>query len=172
MLEFRSNSSGLGIIGPACLKLRIISKRVDDFERIQGVKGLRIRVKCLRITEIWKFGKSHTDYVWIIIYCLGFCLRIGDPGPAFRWFKLWKKKENLKALKADTEEVERMLKALIKSLENKRLDPWPLESFQNHQLFWRWTYLLLLNRNVFMANTLVVCFEPAIFFVPGKGQLD
>jgi four helix bundle protein len=32
-------------------------------------------------------------------------------------------KENLKALKDDTEEVERMLKALIKSLENKRLDP-------------------------------------------------
>jgi len=32
-------------------------------------------------------------------------------------------KENLKALKEDTEEVERMLKALIKSLENKRLDP-------------------------------------------------
>ncbi|GAF76440.1 unnamed protein product [marine sediment metagenome] len=32
-------------------------------------------------------------------------------------------KENLKALEADAEEVERMLKALIKSLENKRLDP-------------------------------------------------
>ncbi len=32
-------------------------------------------------------------------------------------------KENLKALKDDIEEVERMLKALIKSLENKRLDP-------------------------------------------------
>ena len=32
-------------------------------------------------------------------------------------------KENLKALKDDTEEVERMLKSLIKSLEKKRLDP-------------------------------------------------
>ena len=32
-------------------------------------------------------------------------------------------KENLKALKDDAEEVERMLKALIKSLENKRFDP-------------------------------------------------
>jgi four helix bundle protein len=32
-------------------------------------------------------------------------------------------KENLKALKDDTEEVERMLKTLIKSLENKRLNP-------------------------------------------------
>ena len=32
-------------------------------------------------------------------------------------------KENLKDLKDNTEEVEKMLKALIKSLENKRLDP-------------------------------------------------
>jgi four helix bundle protein len=32
-------------------------------------------------------------------------------------------KENLKVLKDDTKEVERMLKALIKSLEKKRLDP-------------------------------------------------
>jgi hypothetical protein len=32
-------------------------------------------------------------------------------------------KEKLKALKDDTQEVERMLKALIKSVENKRLDP-------------------------------------------------
>jgi hypothetical protein len=31
-------------------------------------------------------------------------------------------KKNLKALKDDTEEVERVLKALIKSLENKRLN--------------------------------------------------
>jgi hypothetical protein len=39
----------------------------------------------------------------------------------------YEKKEILKALKDDTEEVERMLKALIKSLVskrlNKRLDP-------------------------------------------------
>lgn len=28
------------------------------------------------------------------------------------------------------------------------------------------------GRNVFRADTLVVCFESAIFFVPGKGQLD
>ena len=30
----------------------IISKRVDDFARIQEAKGPRIRVNCLRITEI------------------------------------------------------------------------------------------------------------------------
>jgi hypothetical protein len=32
-------------------------------------------------------------------------------------------KENLKALKDDTEEAERVFKALIKSLENNRLNP-------------------------------------------------
>jgi hypothetical protein len=32
-------------------------------------------------------------------------------------------KENLKALKDDTQEVERRLKAIIKSLENKHLAP-------------------------------------------------
>jgi four helix bundle protein len=32
-------------------------------------------------------------------------------------------KENFKALKGDTEEVERMLNALIKSLKNKPLNP-------------------------------------------------
>ncbi len=56
-----------------------------------------------------------------------------------------KKKENLKALKDDTEEVERMLKALIKSLVykrlNKRLDPGPLESSNPVlQLNWRRTF--------------------------------
>jgi hypothetical protein len=38
-------------------------------------------------------------------------------------------KANLKALKDNTEEVERMLKALIKSLENKHLDTWTLDSW-------------------------------------------
>ncbi|MFC1811202.1 four helix bundle protein [Thermodesulfobacteriota bacterium] len=37
-------------------------------------------------------------------------------------------KENLNALKDDTEEVEGMLKALIKLLEYKHLNPCPLES--------------------------------------------
>jgi hypothetical protein len=37
-------------------------------------------------------------------------------------------KENLMGFKNDAEEVEGMLKTLIKSLENKRLTPWLLES--------------------------------------------
>jgi hypothetical protein len=44
-------------------------------------------------------------------------------------------KANLKALKDNTEEVERMLKALIKSLENKHLDTWTLDSFNPGTLF-------------------------------------
>jgi hypothetical protein len=38
--------------------------------------------------------------------------------------RLWQ--AGLKCLKDNIEEVERMLKALIQSLENKHLDPWTL----------------------------------------------
>ena len=37
-------------------------------------------------------------------------------------------KGELDTLQKDIAEIERMLKALIKSLENRPLDPWPLES--------------------------------------------
>ncbi len=47
-------------------------------------------------------------------------------------------------LKKDIAEIERMLKALIKSLENKPLNPWPLESLDSLlQLKWRRTLFLL-----------------------------
>jgi hypothetical protein len=61
-----TNSSGspqgtiLFSIVTTCKKafyFRITSKRVDDFERIQGVKGLRIRVKCFmnyRDLKVWQ----------------------------------------------------------------------------------------------------------------------
>jgi hypothetical protein len=44
----------------------------------------------------------------------------------------------LGTLKKDIAESQRMLKALIKSLENKPLNPWPLESWDPLlQLNWR-----------------------------------
>ncbi len=47
----------------------------------------------------------------------------------------------LRPLKKDLAEIERMLKALIKSLENKPLNPWPLESLDPLlQLNWRRTF--------------------------------
>jgi len=57
----------------------------------------------------------------VIIDCLWFCLRIGQV--LLSGDLNYVNKENLKALKDDTEDVERMLKALIKSLEDKHLDP-------------------------------------------------
>ena len=39
-------------------------------------------------------------------------------------------KEELSTVKTNIAEIERMLKALIKSLENKHLDPWTLFSNQ------------------------------------------
>ena len=50
-------------------------------------------------------------------------------------------KSKLRPLKKDLAEIERMLRALIKSLENKPLNPWPLESLDPLlQLNWRRTF--------------------------------
>jgi len=65
--------------------------------------------------------KTTTDDFEVIIDCLWFCLRIGQV--LLSGDLNYVNKENLKALKDDTEDVERMLKALIKSLEDKHLDP-------------------------------------------------
>ena len=49
-------------------------------------------------------------------------------------------KSELNTAKKDIAEIERMLKALIKSLEHKHLNPWPLESLDPLlQLIWRRT---------------------------------
>ena len=57
-------------------------------------------------------------------------------------------KGELGTLKRDIAEIERMLKALIKSLENKPLNPWPLESLDPLlQLNWRRTILINLCRS-------------------------
>jgi len=49
-------------------------------------------------------------------------------------------KGELGTLQKDIAEIERMLKALIKSVENRPLDPWPLESLDPLlQLNWRRT---------------------------------
>jgi len=56
------------------------------------------------------------------------------------------KKGELGILKKDIAEIERMLKALIKSLENKPLNPGPLESSDPLlQLHWRRTNFLYLS---------------------------
>ncbi|HEA65957.1 MAG TPA: four helix bundle protein [Desulfobacterales bacterium] len=45
------------------------------------------------------------------------------------------------SISSNIAEIERMLKALIKSLENKPLNPWPLESLDPFlQLNWRRTF--------------------------------
>ncbi len=48
------------------------------------------------------------------------------------------KAEDLERVQVDTEDIERMLKGFIKSLENKCLNPWILESLNPYyQLFRR-----------------------------------
>jgi hypothetical protein len=73
------------------------------FQRIQGVEGPRIQVK----------SKKHSKRVTYILLAknLGFI-----------------DKRELGTRKKDIAEIEKMLKALIKSLENKPSNPWTLFS--------------------------------------------
>ena len=102
----------------------------------------------LKNTKIWKFGEIRIDSVWIFtdaddlrsLYIAYGSVCELETQVLLSGDLNYVNKENLKALKDDTEEVERMLKALIKSLEKKRLDPWPLESSNPLlQLNWRRT---------------------------------
>ena len=67
-------------------------------------------------------------------------------------------KGELGTLKKDIAEIERMLKALIKSLENKPLNPWPLESLDPLlQLIWRRTLIIYSGRP--RKTRSILCFD-------------
>jgi hypothetical protein len=78
------------------MNLWIISKRVGKIIRIQGVKGSGIRVKCSRIIESQILLSGDLGYI--------------ETG-------------QLETLQKGIGEVERLLKALAKSLERKALEP-------------------------------------------------
>ena len=76
------------------------------------VKDSRVRVKCYAGIIIRASGKSRIDSVCELETRV---LLLGDLNYA--------NKEYLKALKDDKDEIERMLKESLKSVENKHLDP-------------------------------------------------
>ena len=94
--------------------------RIQGFEwnakkiRIQGVEGSRSREKYLKIIKNENYGRKTTaDYVRLLYIAYDsiceletYLLLSGDLN--------YVNKENLKALKDDTREVERMLKAFIR----------------------------------------------------------
>ena len=85
---------------------------IPEDTRDQGFKGSSER--------IWK--KDNSVLYQDAIHILWFCLRTGNADTISRAFKLNRKSE-LSRQKKDIAETERMLKALIKSLENKPLNP-------------------------------------------------
>ena len=84
-------------------------------QRVQGVKDSRVRVK--------GYGRKTTlDYIRMLYISYGSVCELetqillaGDLG--------FIEKGELGTVKKDIAEIERMLKALIKSLENKHLNP-------------------------------------------------
>ncbi len=106
-----------------CLELYRITKKYPKEERYGLTSQIRRAAVSIPSNIAEGYGRKTTaDYLRLLYIAYGSVCELetqlllsGDLN--------YVNKENLKALKDDTEEVERMLKALIKSLENKRLNP-------------------------------------------------
>lgn len=104
-----------------CLELYRITKKYPKEERYGLTSQIRRAAVSIPSNIAEGYGRKTTaDYLRLLYIAYGSVCELetqlllsGDLN--------YVNKENLKALKDDTEEVERMLKALIKSLENKRL---------------------------------------------------
>lgn len=106
-----------------CLDLYRITKKFPKEERYGLTSQIRRAAVSIPSNIAEGYGKKTTaDYLKSLYIAYGSICELetqillsGDLN--------YMNKENFKALKGNTEEVERMLKALIKSLANKHLDP-------------------------------------------------
>ena len=106
-----------------CLDLYRITKKFPKEERYGLTSQIRRAAVSIPSNIAEGYGRKTTaDYLRSLYIAYGSVCEL-ETQVLLSGDLNYVNKENLKALKDDTEEVERMLKALIKSLENKRLDP-------------------------------------------------
>ena len=106
-----------------CLDLYRITKKFPKEERYGLTSQIRRSAVSIPSNIAEGYGKKTTaDYLRSLYIAYGSVCEL-ETQVLLSGDLNYVNKENLVALKANTEEVERMLKALIKSLENKRLDP-------------------------------------------------
>ena len=106
-----------------CLDLYRITKIFPKEERYGLTSQIRRSAVSIPSNIAEGYGRKTTaDYLRSLYIAYGFVCEL-ETQVLLSGDLNYVNKENLKAFKDDTEEVERMLKALIKSLEKKRLDP-------------------------------------------------
>ena len=106
-----------------CLDLYRITKKFPKEERYGLTSQIRRSAVSIPSNIAEGYGKKTTaDYLRSLYIAYGSVCEL-ETQVLLSGDLNYVDKENLVALKANTEEVERMLKALIKSLVNKHLDP-------------------------------------------------
>lgn len=112
-----------------CIKLYKLTAKFPNDERYGLTSQIRRAVVSIPSNIAEGYGRKTTaDYIRMLYISYGSICELETQVLLAGDLKFIES-VYLGVMKRDIEEIERMLKALIKSLENKHLTPWILESF-------------------------------------------